>query len=185
MIDHSRKLIFIHIARTGGTSVETALVGKDWWRIDPETKHISAKQAREIYGEKIWNSYTKFSIVRNPWDRVASMWATKWWHKSSHVPENCTFEEFLENLKYHPHEKYASLFYHEILNEDIDYILRFESLKADFYSMLNRLGYKTIRLPHKEKRRRKPYRDLYNEKTRSYVENLFKIDIERYGYSFE
>jgi hypothetical protein len=75
MIDHNRKLIFIHIARTGGTSIETALVGKDWWFFDAQTKHISAKQARMFYGEELWKSYTKFSVIRNPWDRIISMWA--------------------------------------------------------------------------------------------------------------
>ena len=77
MIDHRSKLIFIHIARTGGTSIEASLVGKDWWLVDPSSKHISAKQARDLYGKDIWEAYTKFSVVRNPWDRVVSMWATK------------------------------------------------------------------------------------------------------------
>jgi len=184
MIDHERKLIFIHIARTGGTSIEVALVGKDWWYIDPDTKHISAKQACEIYGKEIWDSYTKFSVVRNPWDRVVSMWATKWWHESSGIPNNCTFEIFLRNLRPHPNEKYSTLFYHKILNEDIDFILRFETLGEDFCAMLNNMGYKNVRLPHKEKRRRKPYQEMYNENTRLLVEELFKNDIEKYNYSF-
>ncbi|MCA9055782.1 MAG: hypothetical protein KDA75_18225, partial [Planctomycetaceae bacterium] len=68
MIDHQRKLLFIHIARTGGTSIEAALVGCDWWDIDPETKHLSASQAKQIYGDEIWSTYTKFAVVRNPWD---------------------------------------------------------------------------------------------------------------------
>ena len=104
MINHDNKLIFIHIARTGGTSIETALSGKDWWLIDPQTKHISAGMARKIYGEEVWRTYTKFSVVRNPWDRVVSMWATQWWHEASGLDENCSFEEFIRNIKPHPHE---------------------------------------------------------------------------------
>src|ERR1700722_11866986 len=119
MIDRERGLLFLHIARTGGTSVETALVGKDWWLIDPMTKHLAASQARRIHGEKIWRTFKKFSIVRNPWDRLVSMWATGWWHDVRAPRRGTTadgvqeFKQFLHALKPHPHERYASLHYQE------------------------------------------------------------------------
>ncbi|MGR8934450.1 MAG: sulfotransferase family 2 domain-containing protein [Gammaproteobacteria bacterium] len=25
----------------------------------------------------MWQTYTEFSIIRNPWDRIISMWASK------------------------------------------------------------------------------------------------------------
>ena len=71
-------LIFVHITRTGGTSIEVALAGQDWWQISPQTKHLSARQIRIQVGEEKWSDYFKFSIVRNPWDRVVSMFATGW-----------------------------------------------------------------------------------------------------------
>ena len=71
MISHKYKCIFIHIQRTAGTSIENWIVGKDWWRIDKETKHLLASQAKVKY-RKYWDKYFKFSFVRNPWDRVVS-----------------------------------------------------------------------------------------------------------------
>jgi hypothetical protein len=185
MIDHTRKLIFVHIARTGGSSIETALVGKDWWLIEPQTKHISAKNARTIYGEDVWNTYTKFSIVRNPWDRIASMWATKWWHQASDLDEGCSFEEFIRKIKPHPHEIYDTLFYYEILNEKIDFILRFESLQDDFSRMLSSIGVGDIQLPHIEESKRQYYTTIYSEIEKQLIADLFDIDILRFGYSYE
>ena len=184
MIDHSRELLFLHIARTGGTSIETALVENDWWYIEAPTKHLSAKQARLYYGEKIWNTYTKFSVVRNPWDRVISMWSTKWWHPTRESREECSMEFFIQNLKPHPNETYNSLHYHEILNEEMDFVLRFENLQHDFSKMLISTGRDNISLPHMEKREHDHYRNIYSEKASQMVRKLFDKDISTFGYRF-
>ena len=184
MIDHDRRLIFIHISRTGGSSIETALVGIDWWSIDPETKHISAKMARDLYGENIWKTYTKFSVIRNPWDRIVSMWVTKWWHPASGLREDCTFDEFVRKVKPHPNEKYNTLHCHKILNDELDFILRFESLQEDFSLMLGNIGINDIVLPHIEKRERKHYKMMYNEKRKKVVSRRFRRDIKKFGYSY-
>jgi len=184
MIDDNRELLFVHIARTGGTSIETALVGKDWWFINPLTKHISAKQAREHYGEDVWKTYNKFSVVRNPWGRVASMWAVKSWHISSDIEFDCSFEYFIRNLKPHQNERYHSLFYCDILNEELDFILRFENLQEDFSSMLAEIGCPDITLPHIEKSNLKHYRDLYGEAEKQLVGEIFDKDISALGYVF-
>ncbi len=185
MIDHVRKLIFVHIARTGGSSIETAMVGKDWWLINRKTKHMSASMTRKIYGDTIWNTYKKFSIVRNPWDRMVSMWATKWWHRASKLDENCSFEEFIRDIRPHHNEMYNSLLYSEILDEDFDFILRFESLEKDFSFMLNSIGVENVPLPHMQKREHPRYTTMYNDKEKKLVSELYKNDIAKFGYSFE
>ena len=41
--------------------------------------HISAKEVRYLVGPRIWNSYTKLSIIRDPWDYAVSsyFWAKR------------------------------------------------------------------------------------------------------------
>ena len=184
MIDHHRKLIFIHIARTGGSSVEAALVGKDWWYVDSATKHISARQARQLYGEDVWNSYTKFSIVRNPWDRIISIWATTRWHETAGLALNCSLETFIRNLKPHPRERYNSLFYHEILDEEMDFVLRFENLEDDLNRMLTVSGHQPVQLPHVNKKQRGSYQQMHTEQSRALIREMFARDIEAFGYEF-
>ncbi|MDH3378911.1 MAG: sulfotransferase family protein, partial [Gammaproteobacteria bacterium] len=75
MISHKLKIIFIHVPRTAGTSIEMALIGKDWWDVDPDTKHIDWVKAKEVYAE-YWDKYLKFSVVRNPWDWLASLYSS-------------------------------------------------------------------------------------------------------------
>jgi hypothetical protein len=184
MIDRCRKLLFVHIARTGGTSIETALVGRDWWHIEPATKHLSASQTRARYGERVWRAFTKFTVVRNPWDRVVSMWATGWWHRTE--PDECpeSFRDFILGLKPNRVERYASLHYHRIIDERLDFVLRFERLQDDFSAMLRAIGQPDVRLPHVEKRDRKHYRTYYDAETVALVGRLFEADIRRYDYTF-
>lgn len=56
---------------TGGTSIEHWLVGKDYWYINKEEKHLTANQAKEKYRE-YWDSYFKFALVRHPYTRCVS-----------------------------------------------------------------------------------------------------------------
>jgi hypothetical protein len=187
MIDHLRKLLFIHISRTGGTSVETALVGSDWWHIDPESKHLSASQTRTFYGDACWAKYRKFSIVRNPWDRITSMWSTGWWNKrrtSFLGGRPASFRDFIRELRPHPHERYRTLSYGKILDEPLDYVLRFESLQEDFSAMCRDLRLDEVQLPHVEHRKRLPYRAYYDEESAQLVRDLFAADIKAYGYRF-
>jgi hypothetical protein len=113
------------------------------------------------------------------------MWATKWWHTASNLSEDCSLETFIKNIKPHPHEQYDSLFYHEVLNEKIDFILRFETIQKDFNTMLNYIGETEIVLPHIEKREHGYYTSLYNDKEKQLVSKLFDIDILKFSYSFD
>jgi hypothetical protein len=100
IISHKYKFIFIKSRKTGGTSVEVSLAmqcGKDdiitgitdYSKKSDENfyvhssrnyegfnRHIKPDKIRVKIGDKIWNSYFKFTIVRNPWDFAVSMY--KW-----------------------------------------------------------------------------------------------------------
>jgi hypothetical protein len=184
MIDFNRRLLFIHIARTGGTSIEYAFAGNDWCCIDMPTKHLSPSQARKHYGEDVWNSFVKFTVVRNPWDRLVSMWVTGSWHFALDYYHPCD-REFLAQLRPHPNEKYQSLHYHEILDDQLDYVLRFENLQADLARMLSERGLAPVTLPRVEATCRGHYSDYYSPEAADMVGSMFRQDIDRYGYKFE
>ncbi|MCC6206755.1 MAG: hypothetical protein IT488_01185 [Gammaproteobacteria bacterium] len=185
MIDLNRRLLFIHIARTGGTSIETACAGIDWCYIDLPTKHLSASQARAHYGEEIWNGFTKFSIVRNPWDRLVSMWSTGSWHAGQDVEAGRDMKAFLIQLRPHPVEKYQSLYYHEVLDEKLDYVLRYENLRDDLLRMLKERSLPPVLLPHVEATRRHHYSAYYSPEAAEIAGTMFRKDITDYGYRFE
>jgi len=72
MISHKYKCIFVHIPRSAGTLIEYTIIGNDWWNINPQTKHLFSQTAKNLYKD-YWYDYFKFSVVRNPWDRLVSM----------------------------------------------------------------------------------------------------------------
>jgi hypothetical protein len=71
MIIHARRLIFVHIQKTGGNAISTALGQNP----DCPEKHFFARDLRELYCTDVWNAYFKFAFVRNPWDRLVSWWS--------------------------------------------------------------------------------------------------------------
>jgi len=77
MILHDKKIIFIHIPRTGGTSVEEYFQFKHQHGWKPDTaQHLTLKEYSDHYDVE---DYFKFTIVRNPWDRLVS------WYLWSHA----------------------------------------------------------------------------------------------------
>lgn len=93
MISHKLKFIFVHIPKTSGNSLSLYLkdivndgviqrdnnLGKNSGidiiceKTKTGIKHENIDYYRRIYGEKI-NDYFKFTIVRNPYDRMLSFY---------------------------------------------------------------------------------------------------------------
>ena len=124
IISHSRKFIFVHVPKTGGSSITQMLLphldlsqdvilggdpsfedGEDMKRRENKElhKHSTALEIKESVGEEIWNQYFVFSFARNPFSRAASLFA--WWNetpwqgdkKKKAAIKNMSFEEFLDS----------------------------------------------------------------------------------------
>ena len=104
MINHELKCVFIHIPRTAGSSVSTALSQRIYEgqrfqyasRCIGESKkiHFSVSQSHKLLGEHKWNDYFKFSFVRNPWDRLVSQYMWRCSKKEIDV-KNRSFKEWV------------------------------------------------------------------------------------------
>ena len=66
MIVDEHKLIFIHIPKNAGTSIKAFFGSKEFYH-----KHKTIKEIKDENPE-IYDSYRKFTIVRNPYDRMVS-----------------------------------------------------------------------------------------------------------------
>lgn len=236
MISHTHKCIFVHIPKTAGTSIE--LFFKKKLGLPPSAKapltltrnkvkqigppYLSHLKAYEFYtnhyvSEDQFNTYFKFSFVRNPWDRVVSF------YKYSHLNLLISFDTFvLKELPKLTNER--SYFYatqYEFLYHNgeqlVDFIGRFENLQKSFDKVCDILGISESKLPHTRKRKilpikkrasemykklkRRPrllltyrpdpinsldYREYYsmNKNLKERVYDMYKKDIEVFGYSF-
>lgn len=138
-----------------------------------------------------FDTYFKFSIVRNPWARIVSAYNWAGYHK------RFSFEDFL--TKYFPvSDNYATAaapLRHVIPQADflyddenrclVDYLGRFETLQDDFIKICDRIGIPGVELPVLNKKIHKPYQEYYTEKSREIVAEKYARDIQLFGYSFD
>ena len=150
MICHKHKCIFVHIPRTAGTSVEQA-IRPDWsWESFKEEKHILASTAKTIYKE-YWDDYFKFSFIRNPWDRMVSMSKYSYFYGCEINNNKLDVSEYkkkfpqieIDSRSKSAADKYSPIsnaVYLNILNEELDFIGRFENLQEDYDKVCSIIG---------------------------------------------
>lgn len=68
-----KKIIFIHITKSAGGSVQRAF-RINGFEFDFAEEHRTAQQHLEILGKNVFDECFKFSFVRNPWDRMVSIY---------------------------------------------------------------------------------------------------------------
>jgi chondroitin 4-sulfotransferase 11 len=196
MIDHKNKIIFAHIPKTGGTSVEKLFPEG----FGPQHHPLSwfKKQRPHIY-----KKYFKFSICRNPYDKIVSEY---FWHV--HDPLNqfkgrfqcLSFNEFVKlffkidgsflefkydgwfEMHFETHRMPQTFFLDPV--SDLDFIIRFENLQEDFDIVCEKIAIPQQQLPHQNKTKHKCYTEYYDDETREIVTKKYGLDIEYFGYEF-
>lgn len=174
MISHKHKCIFIHIPKCGGQSVEHLFLqenGLNWdtraplllcpnedprrgpprlahltWQEYINCGHVSAELMRE---------YTTFSVVRNPYKRVESLYRFLGYDAS--IP----FEYFVTNILSHQIEAQGELYWffrpqYEYLSSKngdlmVDNLIRLENINNDLPRLLKKFGIGTEKIPHVNK----------------------------------
>jgi chondroitin 4-sulfotransferase 11 len=192
MVSHDNKFIFVHINCCAGTSLENAL--KDWgdWHPNDRPGVLPAFSQHSLIGEYFAaypkaEDYFTFAIVRNPWARMATYYAT---HEAYH---NMEFGEWVERLGVHDEEKtlydharmYSSCASWICLKDQIavDYVGRFEQLGSAFNTVIQKLGIDAS-LPHLNQSGRKHYAEFYDRASQEIIAKRFCKDIELFGYEF-
>ena len=181
MINHEKKCIFVHAPRTAGSSVERAICGNDWWRISRFQKHISASKAKEIYKD-YWDDYFKFSFVRNPFDRVVSLYHMDFYSNIGHRSGK-SISYFLKKLIVPPWEN-QDLQCSAYLDSEVDYIGRFENLKQDVGFVFDKLGVNSP-LEKRNYTKHRHYSTYYTKEDIRNVQKLFEQDIQTFHYEFQ
>lgn len=186
MILKKEKIIFIHAPRTSGTSIENqCLSGR---QVPDGMKHFNAKMMKKVVGQQFWNESFKFSIVRNPWDRVISLYHMPYFgpgYRDIGALSGKTLESFI--TKYSPAPWEHGVQCSDYLNEEVDFIIRFENRQNDL-AQLSKItdGLLTIdnKVHHRATKRKKNYVDFYNQTTRKMVEEMYHEDMARFNYKF-
>lgn len=181
LISYRYNFLFVHIAKTGGTSIRAAL-NRYRWR-DPYyipfavcsrlsslfghrlacklPRHAKAVAAREMLPREVFDRLFKFAFVRNPWDLQVSSWhhiRRERPHLLAGIDDFATFLRW----KLDPERPYQFHIDTSIeLQSDylldlhgnviVDFIGRYESLADDFAEVCTRIGMKPPPLPERRK----------------------------------
>lgn len=179
---------FIHINKTGGSSIEKAL--------HAPLIHETALTFRERIGQKRWDDRFSFAIVRNPWDRAVSHFHyRKMTNQTGLGNKPLAFKEWLQRVYLERSPEYMNEEQMFLTQADwvcdeqgrvmVDYIGRFENLQESWDTICEHLQREKTSLPHVKKSSRGDYRDYYDDESREIIADFFRSDIELFGYAFE
>jgi len=193
MISHKYKFIFIHIRKTGGTSIECIFKKNVGGAFENgrsvQYKHENAERMKKLFPEE-WDKYFKFTIVRNPFDLLVSRYF--WSRDEQHLKsfKERSFSQFLLDVnKNNLPIKWTipTCQYDQITiggKSGMEYIGKFENLQEDFNIICDKIGIPKQQIPHKNKSKHKHYTEYYDDETRQIVAELYAKDIEYFGYEF-
>jgi len=207
MISHQHRCIFVHIPKTGGSSIEDVIwsgarTEAELWMgfVGPMRnryqtgglQHLLARQIRIEVGADTFDAYFKFTVVRNPWDKVISQYASMRQRPDLRayigLADDAPLAEYLARIAAFEHVQWMpqSWFIQDLSGTDmIDFIGRFETLEADMRHVFARIGINFMQLPHMNaSRREREYRGYFSADTRSAVARMYAADIEHFRYTF-
>ena len=214
MISHAHRCIFIHIPKCAGTSVKYFLFPNEkihWKEANYEVlhgwcpkrkffmQHATAQQLleTELVTPEQWESYTKFTFVRNPWDRAVSDYF--WLMKDQKIKDSFShylrrsgkftkvLNEVSETYYRGEHLDPQSHFFDNDGPYALDYVGRFENFLEDMQQVLQLLHIDRPFETHinASKKKRKQYSRYYSDKNRDWVAQQYAQDLENFGYGFQ
>ena len=213
MISRTKNFLFIHVPKTGGNSVSTALqtytdikfmeanspkglgVSENFWPIDPifgSIKHFSVDKWCELLGKSI-SDYFIFSTVRNPIDRAISLY---FFMKQTLIHKQISW---LEDNSEDARDRLSKSEFRNFLLSDVQsqlsfvkssagldiHLMRFERLVDDFAAVCRQLGLNEASLPVINASRRPPLKRLLDAGTQKLLAEVFEDDFRSFGYGYE
>ncbi|MEO1796990.1 MAG: sulfotransferase family 2 domain-containing protein [Pseudomonadota bacterium] len=209
-----RGYLFIHIPKTGGTSLALALEARakagDIMAGDtPKArrrkgrlkglpargrlwKHATLADLDGWLGPHDLDGLTIFTLVRNPWDRAVSYYhwlrGQSFDHRAVGLAKTLSFADFLD----HPHTRaslrahpYASYVTDAAGTERATHFIRLEHLGEDLPALEAALGI-PLAMPHENRSERpRDYREAYGARDSELIAELCAEDIARFGYRID
>lgn len=217
LISHRCKFIYMKTKKTAGTSVEMAFEPFCRENLDDPVKHMtdtiicdqgvvgarlggdsgpmryfnhmSARAIKRRVGEPVWSDYLKFCAIRNPWDKVVSMFHYRHPKIQAEAPAEiiATFRQWLvadDTVVGDDWNVYT------IDDEPVfDVVIRHDQLEKDTVSLLKHFGASDLAVPRMKVRHRKDvtldHTAYYDDAAREMVAETFDNAIKLFGWRFE
>jgi len=184
MILFDRKIIFIHIPRTAGTSIKQYLRSiSDNYSDNPW--HLQLEKHEWKYGIKL-KDFQIFTCVRNPYERIYSVYL---YRKSKNFIDAVkrNFIEWVTDLKdglIDGHFIWGTITQSEwIRGKNEVYLLNYNNLNKEFKFLLKHFNLPISKLDHLHCLNSRNYKDIYNERIKNIVFKMFEYDFKKFGFN--
>lgn len=194
MISNKYKCIFVEVPKTGSTSIRRTIGFS-------KKPHMNIKEIQKELTEinKVFSGngpviefldYFKFGFVRNPWDRVVSLYNRQ---EGTMMSENMSFSNFVDWITHssdtsiYPskHKNQLDWFLDEDNQVAVDFIGRFERINEDWEIISKKINMNSKLEHHKINiKNQKHYTEYYSPKTMNIIGEKFKVDIEYFDYKY-
>ena len=204
IVSRSHNFIFVHIFKTAGTSIKRVLRRYDMpaWQepVNSVLKrigiaqygprdfpdHLTATALVQQTSLEEFQSYFSFAFVRNPWDWELSHYKYILRSKRHMYHERVSsLKDFSEYVRWRcdGRARKQSGFTDHQGEQIVSFVGRYERLVDDFDFVCQQIGIER-RLPKLNSTSKTVYQHHYNDHTRELIEQTYRSDIERFGYSF-
>lgn len=144
-------------------------------------KHMGASEIRSLISKQTWNSYFKFCVERNPWERAISLY---YWRKKAGLEGSLA--EFVASGALKDLRNKGWNLYTIDGKTAVDHILRFEDLERELEQVRQRLGLSgPLELPRAKgnaRTDRRHYTEVLTAEDRQRIAEMFREEIELMGY---
>jgi hypothetical protein len=204
-ISDSRRVVFVHVPKTGGISIEHVLDQiEDSHDPQPTQRHIDLTAI--LRRHKRARDYWTFGFVRNPWARMVSWWSMI--HDARDLAAQgdaesqrllaahgmwravLEYRDFATFIDRGPREwkrmgKTQVSWLTTPRGRRVDFVGRTETFTDDLRAVAARLGLPPpVAEPRHNASVHGHYRDYYTPQTRHQVAHVFRADIRAFGYRF-
>jgi hypothetical protein len=207
IISHQHRYIFFAIPKTGTHSVRQALRAQlgpqDLEQVGlfeqkrfpfPEFAnirhgHISTQQIRPVLGDAVFDAYTKFAFVRNPFERFVSycaFMARETGHFEQHPLQYMKWvireQKPFEHLLFQPQSDIVTDAQGRL---ELDFVGRNEDMQASYDALCDRLGLAHAELGRMNASKHGAYQDYYDRELVGLVSAHYQRDLDLFDYKFE
>ena len=199
-----RAFVFVHVQKTGGSSVNKLLKA----HLPAEDRRSVAKRHSPLWvilrKEPQLADYFIFGIVRDPWDRMVSWFNMIDFYRQRYRKQGRSLEEngnpfWMRCAQYEDFDEFIlrgteelarlrrpQIAYLRTPRRKADFVGRTENLRDDVAEAMKRIGLDTPPIGQFKKgpQERESYRAYYNDATRRRVEEVFAKDLAAFGYQF-
>ncbi len=200
---------YIDIPRTSSSSIKAELqqsfgnaygksdINEHAYNISQQIlpNHLTAREMRDRLNPVVWERLFTFAFIRNPWDRLLSLYH---YRSAAGEIQVQSFQSYLELFFESASESDASPYHYHghyyqcvdyIMDENgqlmVDYVGRYENRVSDLKQLKSinpKLDLGKLHLNKSD--RATSYREHYNHQSQALVATIAKRDIEAFGYEF-